>query len=292
MDCPIAALDTCYAAGEFLNSIQHEFQTNWVGASPAIFFDTEANPWNLIYIGVFPDYDEVGAHCGITSASACALGFRIAMAEPRLVPSTSTTGINEGTTNYYYQAVYPDDCRAVEIHEYQHIIDRAFLQQHGSWFEEMIARLFAEHRWFKTALCPDIEYDFMYKVTDDIQTPLAEPPDLRIINSELPLDDFAAYYSEGDLCREAIIMQMNRDANEIGNPYLYTLFRLMRTEPIVTDEEIAAVLLEASGYDPDAQTFLQQSGCLLARSAKRLFEPEVPTVSNLLERRGAGGRLS
>jgi hypothetical protein len=267
IDCPVALLEACYDHIAFVNTIQHEAQTNNVGAGPVIVFDSPftPNPWNLIYIGVYATKEDLEEDCG-TGADACAFGYpytgRIGITEKHLEPHSGTIGINEGETNYYYYNIqYPDDCHIAESHEYQHVIDRALLNQHQGWLEEMVTRLFVHPIKFIQMLCPDVQFYNIYKRSNGVITELTEPPDLYEINSYLPLDNFANYYANGDPCREAIIMQMNREAHDQGQTYLRKLFRLMRTESISTDEEVAHVILLASDNDPAVLTFLTENGC-------------------------------
>jgi len=261
IDCPVSKLDAAYDRITFANTVQHEIQTNNVGASPVLNFNTSFNPWNLIYVVVYSNVDNLREDCGVESADACAGGFRIRITERTLEPPSTVIGINEGDTNYYYSIRYPDDCHNLEFHEYQHIIDRNLLKPHPSWFEEMIARLFADHVHFTQLLCPEVEFYNMSKVTNGERTELTEPPDRCLINSERPLDTFANLSAKGDPCREAIIMQMNREAYNKGNTYLRKLFQLMRNEDINTDNQIARVVLMASDNDPTVKNFLEENGC-------------------------------
>jgi hypothetical protein len=125
----------------------------------------------------------------------------------------------------------------------------------------MIARLFADPVHFRQLLCPEVEFYNIFKITDGERTELTEPPDLRLINSERPLDSFANLSAKGDPCREAIIMQMNREVYNKGTAYLRTLFRLMRNEDINTDDQITRVVLMASDNDPTVKNFLEENGC-------------------------------
>lgn len=261
IDCPVSKLDAAYDHITFANTIQHEIQTNNVGASPVINFDTSFNPWNLIYIVVYSNVADLQEDCGVESASACAGGFRIRITERHLEPFSGVVGINEGNRNYYYSIRYPDNCHGLEFHEYQHIIDRNLLKPHPLWFEEMIARLFADGVHFTQLLCPEVEFYNIFKITDGERTELTEPPDLRLINSERPLNSFANLYANGDSCREAIIMQMNREAYNKEAVYLRKLFRRMRNEDINTDDQIARVVLMASDNDPTVKNFLEENGC-------------------------------
>jgi hypothetical protein len=256
----VSQLSACYEHVDFANKTQHEVQTNNVGASPVIFFDTPLDPWNLVYVGVYATMAELQADCG-PGANACAWGFRIAITEQHLTPVAGITGISAGGTNYYFSVQRPSTCKDLEFHEYQHAIDRGLLKPHASWLEEMLARLFAEHLHFLRLMCPAVQFTNMSQVSGGVSTPLSTPPDLRQINSNRPLDNFGTFYSAGDTCKEAIIMQMNRGALAQGQAYLRKLFQLMRVEAISTDHEVARVILLSSNSDPAVSTFLIANGC-------------------------------
>ena len=128
----------------------------------------------------------------------------------------------------------------------------------------MLARLFADGLHFSKLLCPDVAFNNTTMITANRDiVPLVEPPDLRQINSGRPSDNFANFYAQGLPCREAIIIQMNREAHSKGQTYLRKLFTLLRTEPIVTLAEIATAILLATDNDAAVKTFLMDNGCPL-----------------------------
>lgn len=259
IDCPTNQLMLCYEHIAFVNKIQHEIQTNNVGISPVINFNSSTNPWNLIYIGMYPTKADLQADCG-AGVDACAGGFRIAITEETINPPPSTIGITAGNTSYYYDMIMPNDCKWPVLHEYQHIIDRTLLKPHESWLEEMLSRLFADLHLLKL-MCPNVQFQHIVQVSGGVTTPLSEPPDIRQINSNRPLDSFANLYAEGKTCREAIIMQMNRSAINQSQLYLRNLFQLMRVEPIYTDDGVARVILLSNNSEPAVLSFLKDNGC-------------------------------
>ena len=267
-DCPVARLTSCNDYIRYLDGHQHEFQTNYVGAETILNLDARAaNPWNLVYIAVYPDFDTLALDCG-AGASACIFGGslfgRIAITEWHLDHRGGTVGIQEGSASSWYTQQWPETCHAVEYHEYQHMIDRLLLQPAESWFEEMVARLFADNVMFPRALCPGIEYSGVFYEDENGQvSELADVPSLYAINSELPFDNFGTLYAAGDTCRQAIIMQMNRAALAQGQPYLRKLFRTLRVESIATKHEVAKAIWIASDNAPEVRNFLQAGGCAI-----------------------------
>jgi CARDB len=265
IDCAVELVVKCDGHIRYLDAQQHEFQTNYVGAGTILHLDQAQlpNPWNLVYIAVYPSINELEEDCG-AGANACAGGSLIAITEwhLNLAGTYSAIVISEGAGMYWYTQYIPDSCQPLEYHEYQHIINRLLLQSHQSWFEEMIARLFADNVVFPLSLCPDIEFtNIFHEDAFGEVTAMAEPPKLYEINSERPLDNFARYYAAGDSCREAIIMQMNREALANGQSYLRKLFQILRHESLADKHLIAAAILLASDNDANVRDFLLINSC-------------------------------
>ncbi len=261
INTPVTLLHYSYDRIIFLNNIQFQIQTNNVSALPIFDFKDPSDPLNLLCVTVYDNITDLQADCG-AGVDACAWGHNISVTENAVNPLPSITGISKGNINYYYNTVMPSDCLPIEFHEFQHIIDRLYLKPHDSWFEEMVARLFANPSNILPLLCPSVQFTDIQKVENGQTQILTTLPSLWEMNSTLPLENFGTQYANGDVCKQAIILQINRDALAGGQTYLRKLFSILSINDIDTDQKIAQAVLLANGNDPAVKAFLQQNGCI------------------------------
>lgn len=264
INSPVGLLEQAYKRISFMNNTQFGIQVNNVGAPPIFDFKDPANPWNLVTVTVYDNTADLQADCGgADMPSACAGGYNISVSENEINPvSESTFGITKGNINYYYDVNMPVDCLPIEMHEFQHIIDRLYLRPHPGWLEEMLARLFENDSNLLPLLCPNVQFTNIQKQENGQTQFLTTLPSLWEINSTLPLETFGTFYTAGDPCKEAIILQINRDALAGGQAYLRKLFSILSSNPIDTNQEIAQAVLLAHDNDPAVRAFLSQNGCL------------------------------
>ena len=269
-DCPNEnlldyTLRNCYNVAWFFDRFEHPFIADYLGVLPRLNFNNTQNPYNIIYVTVARNVEEVHRICDNPTADACAGGWRIVQQASSAggidsANKIKTIGINipETGDSYFYSIYFPNNCHVGEVHEHIHIFDRFYLPDHQSWFEEMLAR--AIHKTFEPGLCHFNITDTRLQSSNGRITPL-NTVDIREINADRPLDNFATFYVGNDTCKQAIIMQLNRESLHYGEKYIKQLFSTLKSHPLWTTDEVGSAIVSASMDSESARTFLRTNLC-------------------------------
>ena len=268
-DCPNSKaiadynITNCYYVAWFFDRVEHSLIADFLGVSPKLsFYNPTQNPYDIVYVTAANNLDDVHSFCGMNFADACAGGWKIIQQASGIDTSgkEKTFGMSIPATgdSYFYTIKYPINCNVGEFHEHTHIFDRLLLSLHDQWFEEILARTI--HDSFDSELCNfEIKNAYLYS-NGQIKEYLTDV-DRREINSERPFENFAVSYVGNDSCKQAILMQLNRDAVKYGKSYIRSLYSEFRIEPLGSTSEISTALIKASPDPESARQLLTSNGC-------------------------------
>jgi len=255
-------LRSCYLVSRFVDSYQHISIARNLGVNPSMFFDNPKNPQNFTKFIIFVNEKELMNICEEYS-DACTTFDHVYQSLEYTKLDKSNEVIShimiEGNTMYVYDEYVPENCYAGEIHEHIHVFNSHYLRQRHLWFEEILVRPMIEilkedvcdFNVIKSSLRSYRNGFISEAIIHNVTT-----VDTRKINSELPFESFAELYTNKNVCRQAIAMQLNRDALKGGKSYIKKLYKIMQENFIDTDKNIAIALINASLDKAEAENTL------------------------------------
>lgn len=255
-------LRSCYLVSRFVDSYQHISIAKILDVSPSISFYNPKNPQNFTKFIVFVSEKELSNVCEQYS-DACANYDHVYQSLEYTKLDQSNEVIShimvEGNVMYVYDEHVSENCYVGEIHEHLHIFNSHYLREHHLWFEEMLVRAMVET--LKGEICDfnviksslrRYRNGFISEAIIHNVTTI----DTRKINSELPFESFGELYTNGNQCKQAIVIQLNRDALKGGKNYVRKLYKIMQENLIDTDKNIAIALVNASLNKTEAENAL------------------------------------